>query len=567
MQQDIFNTKENRQLLIKYLVKLYGKNKARQIIEQHKKNLWAQNGLAYAVGKRSIEFFCLYFLQDTFVPKPNNKARNLAPVHYQIWHELQSMFISDNYDKLELIMPRGAAKTTVCDFALTVWCHCYKKSIYTLIAGKTEQDAIEFIREVKIALTENEYIKNAFGELIEPKKYTVNKLEIELANQTKIQAISSTSSLRGKKFKGNRPSLIIADDYQGKTDVLTQQSRDRKYQTWMEDSQYAGDKAVYRDGKKIKPATKFIVLGTILHRDCFMSRLLKDKSYKHIVHKAVLHDDDVDQLFNTGLWAEFKKIYFNANDPFAVDNAKEFYYKHQKEMDFNVLWADKWNCLDLAIDYYNDPTSFKQELQNDASKIGEKAFHHYTAKSKEEIEQQEFTKTILCCDPAVETKSNNDFTALLVGSITSNNFRWVRKGIIDRYTFDQYIDKVIELLKQYDDIKTIWIEKNTYNGVDVREIEKRIQEDISLKHRNIQIINERQFKNKEAKIRAISGKVDSGFIIFNEEDSEFINQVMSYEGEEYSPHDDAPDVLAEFDRLIDEIEIIHPIKITPNWFR
>ncbi|MDK2800576.1 MAG: hypothetical protein PWQ70_2195 [Clostridiales bacterium] len=567
MQQDIFNTKENRQLLIKYLVKLYGKNKARQIIEQHKKNLWAQNGLAYAVGKRSIEFFCLYFLQDTFVPKPNNKARNLAPVHYQIWHELQSMFISDNYDKLELIMPRGAAKTTVCDFALTVWCHCYKKSIYTLIAGKTEQDAIEFIREVKITLTENEYIKNAFGELIEPKKYTVNKLEIELANQTKIQAISSTSSLRGKKFKGNRPSLIIADDYQGKTDVLTQQSRDRKYQTWMEDSQYAGDKAVYRDGKKIKPATKFIVLGTILHRDCFMSRLLKDKSYKHIVHKAVLHDDDVDQLFNTGLWAEFKKIYFNANDPFAVDNAKEFYYKHQKEMDFNVLWADKWNCLDLAIDYYNDPTSFKQELQNDASKIGEKAFHHYTAKSKEEIEQQEFTKTILCCDPAVETKSNNDFTALLVGSITSNNFRWVRKGIIDRYTFDQYIDKVIELLKQYDDIKTIWIEKNTYNGVDVREIEKRIQEDISLKHRNIQIINERQFKNKEAKIRAISGKVDSGFIIFNEEDSEFINQVMSYEGEEYSPHDDAPDVLAEFDRLIDEIEIIHPIKITPNWFR
>lgn len=566
MQQDIFNTKENRQLLIKYLVKLYGKNKARQIIEQHKKNLWAQNGLAYAVGKRSIEFFCLYFLQDTFVPKPNNKARNLAPVHYQIWHELQSMFISDNYDKLELIMPRGAAKTTVCDFALTVWCHCYKKSIYTLIAGKTEQDAIEFIREVKITLTENEYIKNAFGELIEPKKYTVNKLEIELANQTKIQAISSTSSLRGKKFKGNRPSLIIADDYQGKTDVLTQQSRDRKYQTWMEDSQYAGDKAVYRDGKKIKPATKFIVLGTILHRDCFMSRLLKDKSYKHIVHKAVLHDD-VDQLFNTGLWAEFKKIYFNANDPFAVDNAKEFYYKHQKEMDFNVLWADKWNCLDLAIDYYNDPTSFKQELQNDASKIGEKAFHHYTAKSKEEIEQQEFTKTILCCDPAVETKSNNDFTALLVGSITSNNFRWVRKGIIDRYTFDQYIDKVIELLKQYDDIKTIWIEKNTYNGVDVREIEKRIQEDISLKHRNIQIINERQFKNKEAKIRAISGKVDSGFIIFNEEDSEFINQVMSYEGEEYSPHDDAPDVLAEFDRLIDEIEIIHPIKITPNWFR
>lgn len=571
-QIELIDTEENRNLLRKYLFKDFIKNglskelalkEVNQLMKKHIDNLFGQNSLAYSLGKRSIEYFCLYFLQDTFIPKPNNFARELAPIHYSIWNNLEDMFLSDSFDKLELIMPRGAAKTTVCDFALSVWAHCYKFSIYTLVAGKTEQDSIEFIRETRRAFEENPYIKFTFGELIDTKNYTVNKLELELVNKTKVQAISSSSSMRGKKFNGNRPSLIIADDYQSKSDVITQDARDKKYDTWQQDSIYAGDKAVIRNGKKVKMATKFIVLGTILHRDCFMSRLLKDNSYSHMVEKAILVDD-VDELFNTGLWSQFKKIYFNPKDSFAKDNGIEFYYQHENEMKYPVLWEDKYDCLDLALDYYSDPSAFKQEMQNDASKIGEKAFHQITTYPKEEIEKESFTSTILCCDPAVETKANNDYTAMVVGSKTSNNFRWVRKGLIKRLSFDEYIDTVIELLKEYEDISAIWIEKNTFNGTDAREIQKRIDEDINLKARRIQIINERQNKNKEAKIRAISGKVDSGFIVFAEEDKEFTDQVLAYEGEKYTLHDDAPDVVAEFDRLIDEINISKEVTSIPK---
>jgi predicted phage terminase large subunit-like protein len=562
-QIEVINTKENRQILYKYLSKFYGSNKAKELMLKHKDNLFEFNGLAYSLGKRSIEFFCVYFLQDTFTPKPDNQARKLAPIHFEIWNNLENMFISDSFDKLELIMPRGAAKTTVCDFALSVWAHCYKLSIYTLVAGKTEQDSIEFIRETRRAFEENPYIIHTFGQLIDTRKYTVNKLELELTNITKIQAISSSSSMRGKKFNGNRPSLIIADDYQSKSDVITQEARDKKYDTWQQDSVYAGDKAVIRNGKKVKMATKFIVLGTILHRDCFISRLLKDNSYVHMVEKAILVDD-VDQLFNTGLWEEFKKIYFNPKDELAQEHGREFYFKHEEEMQYPVLWEDKYNCLDLALDYYSNPQAFKQEMQNDASKIGEKAFHQITTVPREEIEKESFTNTILCCDPAVETKANNDYTALLVGSKSTNNFRRVRKGLIKRLTFDEYIDKVIELLKEYEDIKTIWIEKNTFNGTDKREIEKRIQADVNLATRRISIVNERQNKNKEAKIRAISGKVDSGFIVFAEEDKDFTDQILAYEGEKFTLHDDAADVVAEFDRLIDELNIPRDIKSIPK---
>lgn len=549
--------------MYKHLSKFYGSDKAKELMIKHKDNLFGNRGLSYSLGKRSIEYFCLYYLQDTFTPKPENVARELAPIHYGIWNNLENMFLSDNFDKLELILPRGAAKTTVCDFALSVWSHCYLFSIYTLVAGRTEQDSIEFIRETRRAFEENPYIKFTFGDLIDTKKYTVNKLELELTNTSKVQAISSTSSMRGKKFNSNRPTLIIADDYQSKADVLTQESRDKKYDTWQQDSIYAGDKAVFRNGKKVKMGTKFIVLGTILHKDCFMSRLLKDSSYTHIVEKAI-PVEDVDELFNNNLWKQFKSIYFNPKDKNGKEKGIEFYYQNESAMKYPVLWEDKYDCLDLALDYYSDPSAFKQEMQNDASKIGEKAFHQIKTFPRDEIEKESFVKTILLCDPAVETKEKNDYTAIVVGSKTSNEFRWVRKGLIERLSFDDYIDKVIELLKEYEDISAVWVEKNIFNGADVRDIKKRINEDKSLSARRIQLINERQHKNKEAKIRAMSGKVDSGFISFAEEDKEFTDQVLAYAGERFSSHDDAPDIVAEFDRLIDEIEVIQEITSIPK---
>jgi phage terminase large subunit-like protein len=125
--------------------------------------------------------------------------------------------------------------------------------------------------------------------------------------------------------------------------------------------------------------------------------------------------------------------------------------------------------------------------------------------------------------------------------------------------FDTYIDKVLNLLRFYTDITHISIEKNTYQGVDAKEIKKRIDNDLSLSRRNIIIINERQMKNKENRIRAMAGKINNGFIIFNSEDEEFYNQILDYQGSNIG-HDDASDVVSELDLRIDEIIPIQPLK-------
>lgn len=559
------NEHDDLQLLFDYLVKEYmtqgatlieAQDEAEKIIYENQSNLFGPNGLAYQLGEINFEFFCIYFLQDTFIPKENNAARELSKSHYKLWNTLSDMFIEDEFDKLTVIAPRGFAKTTVCDFALSMWLHCYKKSVYTLVCGRTEGDATEFIAQMRQNFEENKYIITAFGKLLDSSNFTVNKLELELTNKTKIQAISSTSSMRGKKYNGHRPSCIIADDYQGKADIITQEARDKKYKTWEEDSKFAGDKAVYRNGKKIKQATKFIVLGTILHSDCFMSRLATKNEYQKICYRVC--DFDVDEYFNSGLWLEFKKIYFNHKLDDSVSEAKEFYYQHEEDMQYETIWPDKFECLDTAIDYFENPVAFKQELQNDAKNIGEKWFKSVRTIPREQIEEETFTKTMLLVDPASTSKKTSDYSAFLVGSTGENGFYYARFAelakINARTDFDKYVDHMIDLLIEYDDITHIYIEKNTFNGADANLLEKKIKNHDLLKYRRLEIINESQRKNKDDKIATIIPVVTKGQIIFADEDEEFVNQILDFAGQKYSIHDDAPDITSEFCLRIDNIK-------------
>ena len=401
------------------------------------------------------------------------------------------------------------------------------------------------------------------GALVDTKNFTVNKLEFELSNHTKIQAISSTSSIRGKKYGDNRPTCIIADDYQGKENVITEESREKKYRTWMDDAKFAGDEAVIRNGVKIKMATKFIVLGTILHRDCFMSRILKNKEYKTITRRAVLVDD-VDELYTSGLWEKFKRIYFSDIYDDSLAAAMEFYYQNEAEMQYPVSWPDKWNCAKLAIDYYTDEISFKQELQNDASKIGVKNFKSIGTQSPVEIENHTFIKTMLCMDPAGtdnKIKKTEDFYAFLVGSLADNGFKYARKGEILKLEFEGYMEHTLKLLIDYKDITHIYIEKNTYSGADVNKIKELLEKDPELKFRKFIFINEMQNKNKDEKINTIVSDVNNGRIIFNSEDVPFQDQIKDFAGQDYSEHDDAPDITAEFSSRINDIEVIKKAKI------
>ncbi|MDU7442303.1 MAG: terminase, partial [Clostridium sp.] len=174
-----------------------------------------------------------------------NEARQLSQSHYEMWDLLNETFIGDKQDKINIVVSRGFAKTTVCDLALSVWLICYKLSKFTLLIAKKDDDSVQFLDSIKKVFKENKTIIDNFGELINTKKFKVNSNEIEFANNVYIRAIGSTSSCRGANWKGIRPTVVIGDDAQDEKDILTDDAREKKYNKWTKEVEQVGDKAVY----------------------------------------------------------------------------------------------------------------------------------------------------------------------------------------------------------------------------------------------------------------------------------------------------------------------------------
>lgn len=543
-------------ILKKFLSKHYGENNAMKLLKASSIDL---DSLAVALGEKDIAFFCLYFMSDTFVVKDTNEARELSESHYELWEIANETFIKNIYDKLNIICPRGWAKTTIFDLAVSVWLICYKKSKFTLLGAKKDDDAIQFLDSIKKTFKENDKIIKCFGYLIDPnrKDLKVNANEIEFTNNVYIRAVGSASSVRGANWKGIRPTVVICDDYQDEKDILTDEAKEKKYNRWTKEIEQVGDKAVYRNGKKIKSATKIISIGTVLSNDCLVSRLSRNKDYKTIIKRAILlaPEETVEDIFEAPLWVECKKIYYNDKDPNSRITAENFYKQHKKEMQFKVLWPEKWDCFtDLAIPYWENRTSFMSELMNDATAIGEKWFKSIRTETKEYIENNDFTKTALVVDPASTTNKKSDYTTILVASETANNFLWIRKLLMQKLEFDEYCLSVVKTLKEYKDITHIIIEKNTYQGADVLKIKELIASDKELNNRGFVFINRMQRINKDEKISTVIDPINNGQIIFIDDNKEAIKQILEFQGQRYTQHDDAVDCVAEAYLKMKEIQ-------------
>lgn len=553
-------------LIDKYLKKYFPKN------QNNIKQKYLPNEVAKVIGEKDITFFSLYFLRTTFVPSDDNSARELCEEHYKIWKVLSEAFVQDLYDKLNIVEPRGLAKSTICDKTLAIWLHCYKKSTFTLLGAKTAYDAEQFLNSIKKEFLENELIKDVFGNLIDLKGkkpnskdyYKVNSGEIELTNDTYIRAVGSTTSVRGANWGGVRPTVVIADDYQSEVDIITEDAREKKWNRWCKEVEEVGDTAVFRKGKKVKAATKFISIGTVLHIDCLISRLSRNRDYHTIINRAVLLEDGqtIDDIFESNLWLECKKIYFDDKIEDPRIQARKFYDKHIDKMKYPLLWEEKWDFFnDIAVKYWTNRKSFMSEKMNDASTLGVRWFKAIRTQSEEEIEDHTFLKTMLCVDPAGEQSRRSDFFAMAVGSLGENDFKYVRRMILAKMSYKEYCQTVIDLLKEYTEITHLYVEKNTYLGADVTTITEMIDKDYELKRRNIIILNEMSRRNKDERISTIIEEVNNGQLVFNNNNKDFTQQILDFQGTAYSPHDDAPDIIAELSRRLIEIEVKNIIRI------
>ena len=79
-------------------------------------------------------------------------------------------------------------------------------------------------------------------------------------------ALGCGGKIRGRKYKGRRPELVLIDDIEGRESVESDLVRTKLWNQWFL-------KEVMKAGQ-LDGSTDFIVLGTILHEDSILSKLL-----------------------------------------------------------------------------------------------------------------------------------------------------------------------------------------------------------------------------------------------------------------------------------------------------
>ncbi|MDF1496330.1 hypothetical protein [Caproiciproducens sp. CPB-2] len=506
----------------------------------------------------------MFYLANVF---NNEETAEIAQIHKDIWNDIQNVILNENTtDQQGYILPRGTGKSAFRGLSTCIWTIYYGYKKYILYGSSIGSTAEKFIKQIRVAIEDNDRITASFGRIYDnkDKRLANNSTQIEFSSRAMIESVSSMSPLRGRKNAvGDRPDLIILDDFQDEDDVRTEAARENKWKRYSDDVKYAKQRPLYdKDGKIKKRGTTMLALGTLICKQDFYDRLRNLSTWEFRQEKGVLIDD-VDQFFHQGLWEEFYKTLIDKNK--GLQFAKEYYYQHEKEMQYPVLWPEFWNCLDLAKDYYENPLSFKQEVQGDIENLGKRRFNTIVTESAVDIENHTFQKSILSIDPAgtARTGTKRDYYAYCVLSQADNSVNYARKSIIRDYEMSDYIKETIQLLKDYPDIQALSIEKNVYSGADAIRIQECIDKDDELTHRGLTIINKSRTGNKDNRINAIVGDINMGRVVFNEEDTEAIEQLHDFCGCRFSLHDDYPDCLADALEQLPQIKKTSKLKVIP----
>jgi hypothetical protein len=186
--------------------------------------------------------------------------------------------------------PRNHAKSTALTHDYGLACALFRVEPYIILVGATEEMAIEHLGDIASELKENEELMRDF----KIKQFVTNQktdiiVECLDGYQFRFIARGAEQKIRGRKWKGRRPGLIIFDDIEDDEQVESRDRR-RKFRRWF----FRACKQALRDGGKIRGH------GTILHEDSLLSRLMRNKEWDSLLYKAHRSFDDFSDI----LWEE-----------------------------------------------------------------------------------------------------------------------------------------------------------------------------------------------------------------------------------------------------------------------
>lgn len=425
--------------------------------------------------------------------------------------------------------PRGHAKSTNLTFADTMHAILYRYKHYILILSDSSEQAEGFLADIKTELEESRAIREDFGEQQGSRVWS-NKVIVTSAG-VKVDAIGSGKKVRGRRHRNWRPDLIVLDDIENDENVNTPEQR-RKLESWYY-------KAVSKAGDTY---TDIIYIGTILHYDSLLSKILRNPEYDSVKYRGVL------SFSQSPLWEVWEELYNDLQNEHRREDAKKYFEENKEEMleGTEVLWEEKLSYYDLMVIRLTEGTaSFNSEIQNDpidpdAATFNEEWFDFYD-ETKVDFSGKEFI-LIGSNDPSLGKNRKSDTSAIItIAKSLKDGYLYIVDASIEKRKPDTIISDIIEMNKRY---KRQYQKGYRVFGVETNQFQfffKEVMAQESAKKNEYLPLEEiYSTKNKQARIESLQPFVKNKYLKFSEKHKTLLRQMKEYP---MSANDDGPDAL------------------------
>lgn len=404
--------------------------------------------------------------------------------------------------------PRGHAKSTSFTHDYTLASVLFRAEDYVIIISTNEELAIEHLGDITRELIENEDLITDF----QVKQFITNsktEIIVELADghQFRILARGSGQKMRGRKWRGKRPGLIVCDDLEDDEQVENKERRD-KFRRWF----FRAVKPALRKGGKLR------IHGTILHEDSLLARLIKDPEWQTLFYKAHKSFDDFSEI----LWPE----------QFAESDLRSI----------RQGYIEQFDSSGYSQEYLNDPFDNTEAYLRKADFIP--------------MEEEDFARPMrigVGVDFAISKKDKANRTSMTVGGQTAENILQFIDQHVGRWDTPEIIERMF-LIQELHDPHCFFVE----DGVIWKAVEPILNRDMAQRGVFLNCIPLSPMRDKATKGRSWQKRMKAGACKFDAKADwypEFEHECLRFTGYSEAVLDDQFDSAALVSRGFDSMPL------------
>lgn len=405
--------------------------------------------------------------------------------------------------------PRGHAKSTALTHDYVLATALFRIETYIILVSSNEEMAIEHLGDITREVEENEELIDHFQiEKLETAAKTDIVINFKDGHQCRIIARGSGQKMRGRKWKGKRPGLVVCDDLEDDEQV---ESIDRrtKFRKWF----YRALLPAMRRGGKVR------LHGTILHEDSLLARIMKDGSWETRFYQAHKGFDD----FNDILWPE------------------QFTEKILRSI--RQSFINQFDAAGYSQEYLNDP------FDNSEAYLKREDFLQMN-------EKQMGSEKRICIgvDFAVSKKDKANRSSFTVGGQDQINHLHIIGQRVGRWDTLQLMEEMFGVAEEFKP-EFFFVE----DGVIWKSIEPILNKEMAERNQFLQCIPIQSIKDKATRGRALQRRMRANAVFFDKEAEwypPYEVEMLKFTGNSDATLDDQFDSTAILARGFDELPLL-----------